>query len=258
MATPTLATRSAAAPAAAVAVSIVVPTLNEAANVVPLCAGLEQALHAAGHESYEILFVDGQSSDDTAANVGRLISASGGRVRLLVREKRNSLSAAVIDGFAHTTGGEIVVMDADLQHPPDVVPRLLAALSDGADIAVASRYVAGGDSRLGWFRDLFSRTCTRLVRACLGSRFAISDPLSGFFALRRGVIADRALTGSGFKILMEVLACGDYRDVREVPYRFELRTRGQSKLGIRTALRDVAGLFRAAREFRRRANHKTV
>lgn len=233
--------------------SIVVPTLNEAANVAPLYTALEQTMRAAGCESYEILFVDGHSSDNTAASVEQLISADASHVRLLVREHRRSLSAAVIDGFGHTTAGQIVVMDADLQHPPDVVPRLLAALEDGADIAVASRYIAGGDSRLGWFRNLFSRVCTRLVRLCLGSRFIISDPLSGFFALRRNVIANCALTGSGFKILMEVLACGDYREVREIPYRFEQRARGESKLGLAAALRDLAGLVRAAREFRRRS-----
>jgi dolichol-phosphate mannosyltransferase len=240
-----------AAPAA-VEVSIVVPTRNEAANVAALYTALDQALQAAGRQSYELLFVDGQSTDVTADNVRKLAAYNTGRVRLMVRESRHSLSAAVIDGFANTRADVIVVMDADLQHPPEVVPRLLAALADGADIAVASRYTAGGDSELGWFRNLFSRACTRLVRTALGSGFDISDPLSGFFALRRRVIAGRTLSGAGFKILMEVLACGDYREVREVPFRFVQRQHGKSKLGPGTALRDVRGLLRAAREFRRR------
>jgi dolichol-phosphate mannosyltransferase len=147
------------------------------------------------------------------------------------------------------------VMDADLQHPPEVVPLLLAAITDGADLVVASRYTLGGDSELGWFRNLLSRASTRLVRLCLGRGFRVTDPLSGFFALRRSVISSRPLAGSGFKILMEVLACGDYRDLREVPFHFEQRRRGTSKLGLRTALRDLRGLMRAARAFRNRTSH---
>ena len=254
MATPVTTGRRLAAEAArAVDVSIVVPTLNEAANVAPLCAALDRALQAAGCPGYEIVFVDGQSSDATADNASRLEFETAGRVRLLVCEGRRSLSGAVIAGFAAAAADVIVVMDADLQHPPDVVPRLLAAIAGGADIAVASRYAAGGDSELGWFRNLFSRFCTQLVRLSLGRRFQVSDPLSGFFAVRRSVVEKSNLAGSGFKILMEVLACGNYREVREIPFRFVQRERGESKLGLRTALRDLLGLARAAREFRRRS-----
>ena len=238
--------------ASAVEVSIIVPTLNEAGNLAPLCAALDRAMHAAVHASYEILFVDDDSSDATADNARHLAADTDGRVRLLSRHAARSLSGAVIDGFASSRGDVMVVMDADLQHPPEVVPRLLAAIADGADLAVASRYAAGGDSELGFVRNLFSRACTLLVRLSLGRPFRVSDPLSGFFALRRSVVADRRLAGSGFKILMEVLACGQYREVREVPFHFLQRERGQSKLGLRTALRDLRGLARAAREFRRR------
>lgn len=253
MASPVMAGRGAAVQEArAVEVSIIVPTLNEAANVAPLCAALDQAMRAAGHDSYEIVFVDDHSADATADHARQLESETDGRVRLLSRQGVRSLSGAVIDGFACARGEVMVVMDADLQHPPEVVPRLLAAMAGGANVAVASRYAPGGDSELDWFRNLFSRGCTRLVRLCLGRRFRVSDPLSGFFALRRNVVAKRRLAGSGFKILMEVLACGEYREVREVPFRFLQRERGKSKLGFRTALRDLRGLARAAREFRRR------
>ena len=252
MATPVMAGRGAPAAAPAVAVSIVVPTWNEGPNVAPLSAALDGAMRAAGHDSYEILFVDDRSSDATADNARQVGAETKGRIRLLEREGQRSLSGAVIDGFAATRADTIVVMDADLQHPPTVVPLLLAAIAEGADLAVASRYTAGGDSELGWFRNLLSRASTRLVRLCLGSRFRVTDPLSGFFALRRSVIAGRPLAGSGFKILMEVLACGDYRKVSEVPFHFEQRQRGTSKLGIRTALRDFRGLMRAARAFRNR------
>jgi dolichol-phosphate mannosyltransferase len=253
MATPVMAGRGAAPIAgSAIEVSIIVPTLNEAANIAPLCAALDRAMQAAGQAGYEIVFVDDRSSDATADNARERETETGGRVRLLSRQGERSLSGAVIEGFTSARGDVMVVMDADLQHPPEVVPRLLAALADGADVAVASRYAAGGDSELGWFRNLFSRTCTLLVRLSLGREFRVSDPLSGFFALRRSVVADRRLAGSGFKILMEVLACGQYREVREVPFRFLQRERGQSKLGLRTALRDLRGLARAAREFRRR------
>ena len=253
MATPVMAGRGIAAqPARAVAVSIIVPTLNEAANVAPLCAALDQTMRAAGHADYEIVFVDDHSSDATAENARHLGAETDGRVRLLSRQGQRSLSGAVIEGFAGARADVLVVMDADLQHPPAVVPDLLSALAAGADIAIASRYADGGDSELGWFRNLFSRACTLLVRVSLGRGFRVSDPLSGFFAVRRSVVANRPLAGSGFKILMEVLACGEYREVREVPFRFLLRERGCSKLGLRTALRDLRGLLRAARAFRRR------
>lgn len=238
--------------APAIAVSVVVPTLNEAANVAPLYAALDQAMAASGQTGYELLFVDDHSSDDTAGQARQLGVETHGRVRLLAREGERSLSGAVIEGFTHAHGDVVVVMDADLQHPPEVVPRLLAAINAGADVAIASRYAPGGDSELGWFRNLFSRSCTLLVRLSLGREFRVSDPLSGFFAVRRSVVANRRLAGSGFKILMEVLACGNYRDVREVPFRFVQREHGQSKLGLRTALRDLRGLLRAAREFRHR------
>ena len=252
MATPVMTGRGAAAAAPAVALSIVVPTWNEAANVAPLCSALDGALRAAGHAGYEILFVDDRSSDATADNARQLGVETGGRVRLLERQGKRSLSGAVIDGFAAARADVIVVMDADLQHPPEVVPHLLAAISDGADIVVASRYTSGGDSDLGWLRNKLSRASTRLVRVCLGRGFRVTDPLSGFFALRRTVVAGRPLAGSGFKILMEVLASGDYHDLREVPFHFEERRRGTSKLGLGTALRDLRGLMRAARAFRNR------
>lgn len=255
MATPVMSGRGAAAPAPAVAVSIVVPTWNEAANVAPLCSGLDSALRAAANAGYEILFVDDRSSDATADNARQLGTETGGRVRLLERQGQRSLSGAVIDGFAAARGDIIVVMDADLQHPPVVVPLLIAAIHDGADLVVASRYTAGGDSELGWFRNLLSRASTRLVRLCLGRAFRVTDPLSGFFALRRSVVTNRPLAGSGFKILMEVLASGDYHNVREVPFHFEGRRHGTSKLGLRTALRDLRGLMRAARVFRNRTAH---
>lgn len=253
MASPAIAGQAAAPQSAAsVGVSIIVPTWNEAENVAPLCAALDEVMRAAGQASYEILFVDDRSSDATAERARQLGVATSGRVRLLTREGQRSLSGAVIDGFATARGERLVVMDADLQHPPDVVPRLLAALDSGADVAVASRYAHGGDSELSWLRNLLSRGSTLLVRVSLGRAFRVSDPLSGFFALRRGVVADRSLAGSGFKILMEVLACGHYREVREVPFRFLQRRHGASKLGLGTALRDLRGLMRAAREFRRR------
>lgn len=234
------------------AVSIVVPTLNEAANLAPLYGRIESALQAAGYPDFEILFVDDGSSDGTPDRARLLAEQTHGRVRLLQRRGQRSLSGSVIDGWAAAHSDVLVVIDADLQHPPEVVPRLLNAIDDGADLVVASRYVPGGESQLKPLRNLLSQCSTALVRLALGRRFRISDPLSGCFALRRRVIDGATLSASGFKILMEVLACGIYEDVRELPFRFVERTRGDSKLGIGTALRDLRGMMRAAREFRRR------
>jgi dolichol-phosphate mannosyltransferase len=230
-------------------IDIVVPTYNRREMLERLIASLLEQSYAA--DRYRIIIVDDGSSDATLAAVAAR-AAEDSRVGAVALSRNFGKEIAIAAGLDHVRGRAVVIMDADLQHPPEVVPRLLAALADGADLAVASRYAAGGDSELGFVRNLFSRACTLLVRLSLGRQFHVSDPLSGFFALRRSVVANSRLAGSGFKILMEVLACGQYREVREVPFRFLQRERGQSKLGLRTALRDLRGLARAAREFRRR------
>jgi dolichol-phosphate mannosyltransferase len=209
--------------------TVVVPTLNERDNVLPLIALLDAALSGI---AWEVVFVDDDSRDGTAAHV-RALARQDSRVHCLQRIGRRGLSTACIEGALATAAPYIAVMDADLQHDEALLPRMLERLRAGAcDIVIGSRYAAGGD--IGDFsrqRAGISRLATRLSR--LVCKAQIADPMSGFFMLRREVFesALRKLSGQGFKILLDLLASADGPlRIEELPYRFRQRRHGESKL----------------------------
>jgi dolichol-phosphate mannosyltransferase len=206
--------------------SVVVPTYNERDTLPELVDRLHRALGS----GYELVVVDDRSPDGTA----ELAEDLGRRypVRVVRRPGRLGLATAVLEGARAAAGRFVVVMDADLSHPPEDVIRLLDAVRGGADVAVGSRYVRGGGIR-AWplRRRLMSRVAVLLARLWL--REGVHDPVSGFFAVRRDLLLDPALQGLGYKILLEVLARNRGRTVVEVPYVFTDRTRGRSKLGVR-------------------------
>lgn len=215
-------------------VAVVVPTFNEAMNVAELSRRLAVLLEG---EAYEILFVDDHSPDGTADAV-RALSEADGRVRCIERVGRRGLSTAVIEGIMATSAEYAVVMDADLQHDEAKVPQMLAALRSGYDLVVGSRYAEGGGMG-DWSeaRERGSRFATRL--AGMLNAGEITDPMSGFFALRTGVFRDRieGLTGTGYKILLDLVATkGPELRVTEVPYEFRARQSGESKLDSRVML----------------------
>jgi dolichol-phosphate mannosyltransferase len=222
--------------------SIVVPTFNERSNVRELLARVERAL---GDASWEMVFVDDDSPDGTAAFV-REIARRDGRVRVLQRVGRRGLASACIEGMLASAAPVVAVMDADLQHDETRLPVMLEAIErEGADIAVGTRYAHGGgvgewDRR----RAGMSRLATVLGRLVL-RRQQVSDPMSGFFMMRRAVLDDtvRDLSAIGFKILLDVLATSP-RPLRvaEVPYTFRTRHSGESKMDG-TALWDFAALL---------------
>jgi dolichol-phosphate mannosyltransferase len=209
-------------------VSIIVPTLNEARNL-PLL--LPRVAVVMGETAYEVIIVDDDSNDDTTAVCARL--ANQFPLRLIVRRPpKDGLSGAVLHGMAEARGDTFVVMDADLQHPPERIPALLAALDDGADFAVGSRYVPGGTTREQWgvLRKVNSRVATLLARPFAGD---VRDPMSGFFALRRSTYAAaERLTPLGYKIGLELMCKCRVRQVREVPIDFGTRAEGESKLTL--------------------------
>lgn len=204
-------------------VSIIVPTYNERENLEILMKRIASSLR---DKEYEVIVVDDNSPDGTWKLAQEL--AQFYPIKLIKREERRGLASAVVDGFSHAAGHCFVVMDADLQHPPEVIPRLIEAIENGADLAIASRYVEGGGVK-GWpfFRRLVSRGATFLARLFLTN---IKDPMSGFFALRREVIEGADLRPEGYKILLEIVVKGKYSRVVEIPYVFEPRKLGQSKL----------------------------
>ncbi|MDR7462501.1 MAG: polyprenol monophosphomannose synthase [Armatimonadota bacterium] len=207
-----------------VEVSVVVPTYNERETLSELVGRLHQALGS----GYEVVVVDDSSPDGTAELAREL-----GRqypVRVLQRPGKLGLGSAVLEGARAASGRWVVVMDADLSHPPEVVPQLVDALRSGAELAVGSRYVPGGGVRdWPWRRRLMSRVAVALARLWLRER--VSDPVSGFFAARRELLLDPSLEGIGYKILLEVLVRNRGRSVVEVAYVFTDRRGGRSKLG---------------------------
>jgi len=221
-------------------VSVIVPTYNERENLPELVERISKALK--GHD-YEIIVVDDDSPDETwklAEELSRKYP-----VRVIRRTDEKGLSSAVIRGFEEAKGDVLVVMDADLQHPPEVIPELLKAIEEGADIAIASRYVPGGGVR-NWplYRKLISRGAIMLGRLALPKLRDVRDPVSGFFALRREVVEGVELNPVGFKILMEILIKGNYV---EVPFVFGLRKAGESKLSGKTMLNYLRHLYRLMR-----------
>ena len=224
-------------------VSIIIPTYNERENLEELFDRISRAL--ADYE-YEIVVVDDDSPDRTWEFAQRL--AGKYPVKVIRRTKEKGLSSAVIRGFKEASGDVFVVMDADLQHPPEVIPELLRAIEEGADVAIASRYVPGGGVKNWyWYRKLISRGAIMIGRLALPKIRNVKDPVSGFFAVRKSVIDGVELNPVGFKILMEILIKGSYRKVVEVPFTFSLRRAGESKLGTKTMLNYLRHVYRLMR-----------
>jgi dolichol-phosphate mannosyltransferase len=208
--------------------TIIIPTLNERENVEPLLGSLAAALP---YTAWEAIFVDDDSQDGTADYV-RDLARRNPRVRCLQRIGRRGLATACMEGVLASASPYVAVIDADLQHDERLVPKMLAALRDGADLVVGSRYVAGGvvgDWDRG--RARASGFATRLARMIC--KADVADPLSGFFMCRREVFerALRRMSGQGFKVLLDLLASSpEPLRVRELPYSFRERQRGESKL----------------------------
>jgi dolichol-phosphate mannosyltransferase len=234
------------APAAAAArpapeLTVVVPTFKERDNVPLLVEKLARAL---GGIEWEVVFVDDNSPDGTAA-AARAIGERDARVRCVRRIGRRGLSGACIEGMLSSQATYVGVMDADLQHDETLLTAMLEKLRGGVDLAVASRYVAGGSAAglAGARRERASKLSTALARNLLG--VALTDPMSGFFMIRRDRFEELAphLSSQGFKILLDIVATarGSLR-IAELPFVFGERQHGESKLDTRVAL-DFAALI---------------
>ncbi|AOV17736.1 hypothetical protein BJI67_12350 [Acidihalobacter aeolianus] len=225
--------------------SVIVPTYNERDNAAAL---LQRTLDAFGQipEPAELLIVDDDSPDGTAAAMEAEATArrAGDRVRVITRTTDKGLAKAVSAGFAAASGDVVAVMDADLSHPPELLPELLAAVRKGADVAIASRYVSGGGTE-GWplKRRIISRGACWMARPLT----PIRDSTSGFFALRKEVLEGMEFVPRGYKIGLELFARLPQARVTEVPFVFRDRTHGVSKLGsavILAYLVQLATLYR--------------
>lgn len=208
-------------------VSIIIPTYNEIKNITLLLSGLEESLKDI---PYEVVIVDDNSPDGCGKKAEELISHYP--LTVVHRERRLGLASAVLKGF-EVAGGDILgCMDADLSHPPEVIPRLIAAIrEEGLDMAVASRLVEGGGVAGNWpqYRKINSYIATLLAKPLT----PVKDSMSGCFLLKKDVIENVKLTPQGYKIGLEILVKGNCQKVKEVPFVFNNRVNGKSKMSFR-------------------------
>ena len=231
--------------------SIIIPTFNEKNNVRCITSRIMGILNQHNY-LYEIVFVD-DSLDDTPAVLEELCNEFS-CVRYLHRKNERGLASAVVKGFYHSQGNQIIIMDADLQHPPELIPLIIKRLLQ-ADIVIPSRFVPGGsDGGLNLFRKLISGIARGIGYISIKKLRPISDSTSGYFALKRSVINKVQLDPIGWKILIEILVKGKYRTVHEIPYSFVAREAGQSKMNIKEQynyLRHIARLINNSPEDRK-------
>lgn len=214
----------------AIDISIIIPTYHEAPNLRELLPRISEILEQAGLAG-QIIVVDDNSQDGTdevCAELGRQDP-----IELLIRTEERGLSSAVIHGMQQAVGEVLLVMDADLSHPPEKIPELLEALkSSDADFAIGSRYVEGGevDKNWGLFRWFNSKVSTLLAWPLTSAK----DPMAGFFAIRRERFESaNSLDPIGYKIGLELMVKCDCKNVAEIPITFRDRLHGESKLTLR-------------------------
>lgn len=214
--------------------ALIIPTLREAGNIRLLLDHVRSVLDPLGFD-YEILVVDDDSRDGTAEIVSAAAEEDP-RVSLLVRKGQRGLSGAILYGWQHTDAAILGVMDADQQHPPELLPELLLSIYAGSDLAIGSRYTPGG--HLGdW-----SRARKFLSAAAVWATWPIQraglrakDPMSGFFLVRRDCLHQVPFQQSGFKLLLEVLVRARIRSIQEIPFVFGQRSHGASKANFKVA-----------------------
>lgn len=224
--------------------SIVVPTFNERDNVFLIAERIGNVL---SKEIYEIIFVD-DSTDVTPEKLEQLAKADS-HVRYEHRINERGLGTAVVRGFELARGDVITVMDADLQHPPEMLLPMLAEIKSGADIVIPSRFVPGGDDGgLNLVRKLISATARYMGKIMLKAIRPINDPTSGFFMFRQSVIKGVELKPIGWKILIEVLVRGNYERIIEIPYRFHARAAGESKMSLKEQWNYICHLIYLAKD----------
>ena len=217
------------------AISIIIPTYKEKENIGCLVERIHNNL---AKYDYEIVIIDDNSSDGSEELVADLVRRYP--VIIIVRKNKRGLSSAVVDGIASTDSENVIVMDADLQHPPEVLPDIVKAL-ENHDFVMASRYIKGG-SPGEWklSRKIVSKGATLLA---LPLAPKVKDPMSGFFGFKRSVVNIASLSPTGWKIGLEILVRSKFKAVTEVPYTFVPRAHGESKLSRRIMTEYLKQLF---------------
>jgi dolichol-phosphate mannosyltransferase len=221
--------------------SIIIPTYNERENLKEL---VERIFSSLKGSKFELIIVDDNSPDGTG-KLADEIASKHKNMTVVHRQGKLGLGTAILDGIKAADGEIIGAMDADLQHPPELLKTMLEKAEGGADIVIASRYIEGGKVE-GWsfFRKAMSKGALWLSHIFLPQARKVKDTQSGYFLFKRHVIENVPIDVKGFKLLVEILAKGKYKEVVEVPYTFKTRAAGKSKLGSMQILSYVKQLLR--------------
>jgi dolichol-phosphate mannosyltransferase len=227
--------------------AMVVPTLNEAGNIHKVLSQITDALVGTQYD-YRIIVVDDGSTDGTVEKA-REWNERDPRIRVILRSGERGLAGAVLHGWSQCPADLLGVMDADLQHPPELLPELLKG-TESADVAIASRYAqSNGTESWNMLRVAVSRLSTLAAAPLISKRnLRVTDPMSGFFVLHAGCIQGLTFQTTGFKLLLEILVRGRIRTVLEIPYHFGLRQSGKSKASAAVALHYLYLLSQLSRD----------
>jgi dolichol-phosphate mannosyltransferase len=211
--------------------SLIIPTYNERDNIANVVQVLSKLLDSSIDDDYEIIVVDDDSPDRTW-EIAASLQNHYPQLRVMRRIGERGLSQAVIRGWQAAKGKILGVIDGDLQHPPNVMLQLLRAVEEGADLAVGSRHVDGGGVSSWSFARRFLSRGAQLLGLIILPRVLgrVSDPMSGYFLVRRDSVAEVTLHPVGYKILLEVIGRGDIQEIAEVGYVFNERVEGESKV----------------------------
>ena len=217
-------------------VSIIIPTYNESLNIVDMLKSITQSIPKGIFA--ETIVVDDNSPDGTGKIVDEYISNfkrfTEHSISIIHRKTKNGLSSAILNGIQNAKADMIVVMDSDFSHPPQIIPKMISALKQyQCDLVVASRYITGGNIE-GWTikRKMMSKIATLIAKKGLGVK--TKDPMSGFFAFKKNIINGLNFDVLGYKFLLEILVKTKGVNVKEIPYTFEDRKFGSSKLDSST------------------------
>ncbi|KER06461.1 Undecaprenyl-phosphate 4-deoxy-4-formamido-L-arabinose transferase protein [Marine Group I thaumarchaeote SCGC AAA799-E16] len=244
-------------------VSIIIPTYNESENILKILHSIREILPK--NIPTQTIVVDDNSPDGTGMLVEDYLKQvkkmADNTIEVIHRKTKDGLGSAILKGIQHAKGDTIVVMDCDFSHPPQIIPKLLESIKKyQCDIAVASRYIKGGQIQ-GWSlkRKMMSKFATLIAKKGLGIR--TKDPMSGFFAFKRNVIDGLSIDAIGYKILLEILVKTKNVSIKEIPYTFQDRELGSSKLTIKTILeyyKSVLKLYRYGKPLENQEKRSSV
>ncbi len=244
-------------------VSIIIPTYNESQNIIQILKSIKENLPK--NFITQAIVVDDNSPDGTGRIVDDYLKnfkkMADYTIEVIHRKAKDGLGSAILKGISQARGDTIVVMDSDFSHPPQIIPKLIESIKKYQyDIAVASRYIKGGKIQ-GWSlkRKLMSKFATLIAKKGLG--IDTKDPMSGFFAFKRNIIKELNMDGIGYKILLEILVKTKGVNVKEIPYTFQDRELGSSKLTMRIILdyyKSVWKLYRYGKPLERQEKRSSV